>query len=204
MKKLLLVIAFLSGFVAVEAQQTFSITNSGNTFTPATITITEGDTIQFNQASMHPAREVSLATWNSNGTTSNGGFNNLHSGAKHKFTTAGTYYYVCVNHASSGMKGQIIVNPAATSVKENSINVSLTAYPNPVKENLNLSLTLNRTEDLIVEIYNIIGEKVFSLPKTNYTSGKNNLNIDFTEYSNGAYFVKVLGKDEQYSMKVMK
>lgn len=204
MKRLLLALTFLTGFVVAEAQQTFTITNSGSTFTPATITITEGDTIQFNQGSTHPAREVSLATWNANGTTSNGGFDNLHSGAKQKFSTAGTYYYVCVNHAASGMKGQIIVNPAATSVKQNAINVALTAYPNPVKENLNLTLTLNTNEDLTVEIYNIIGEKVFSLPKTSYTSGKNNLNIDFTEFSKGAYFVKVIGKDEQYSIKIMK
>lgn len=202
-KSLLLTFSFIVLVTTLKAQQTFAITSSGFQFLPATLTITAGDTVQFNQSASHPAREVSLTTWNNNQSTSNGGFDNLHSGAKIKLSTPGTYYYVCSNHFASGMKGQIVVQSGA-SVEENSANVSLNAYPSPVISNLNISLNLTISEELSVEIYNVIGEQVYFKNETVYPSGNTLLNIDFSEFAQGAYFIKVIGKEEQYSMKVMK
>lgn len=202
-KSLLLSLSFLAFTFALNAQQTFSVSTSGFTFTPATVTITVGDTVEFTQSGSHPAREVSLSTWNANGTTSNGGFDNAHSGTKIKFTTVGTVYYVCSNHASSGMKGQIIVQ-AANTVDENAKNVSVTAYPSPVISDLNLVMELNQTENLSIEVYNVIGEQVYAQSSASFAAGRNILQIDFSDFSNGAYFVKVIGKEEQYTVKVLK
>lgn len=204
MKRLLLALTFLTGFVVAEAQQTFSISTSGNTYTPATLTITAGDTVQFAQSSGHPAREVSQTTWNANGNTSNGGFDMMHSGAKLKFNTPGTYYYVCTVHFSMGMKGQIVVNPASTSVDENKNNVSLKGYPNPVVEGFNLEMFLNSNEKLSIEIFNLIGEKVGELPRTEYSAGVSKVLIDMSEYAGGVYVVKVVGDKKVYSLKITK
>lgn len=66
--------------------------------------------ITFVVTSNHHPREVSEATWNANGTTSNGGFDFLAGTHTLTLTIPGTYYYVCVPHvASFGMKGRIIV-----------------------------------------------------------------------------------------------
>ncbi len=204
MKKLLLSTILLGAMsVMSSAQQTFTITSSGFQFVPATLTITQGDTVEFAQSSSHPAVEVSQATWNANGNTSNGGFNLVSSGTKIKFNTPGTFYYVCNVHHSSGMKGQIIVN-AASSIDEVKANLVLSAYPSPVTENLNVVLELNKAELLSIEIYNVIGVQVFSKAETNYASGKNTLQFDFTELSSGAYFIKVIGKEETYTLKVLK
>jgi plastocyanin len=189
--------------LAVKSQQTFTITTSGFQFVPANLTITEGDTVLFNALSGHPIREVSLSTWNANGSTSNGGFNNVMPGTKIKFNTAGTYYYVCQNHFSMGMKGQINVQ-AANTIDEEVANVSVKAYPSPVISDLNLVLDLNQSEELSIEIFNIIGEQVYSKGETTFYAGKNTLSIDFSDLCNGAYFVKVIGKNDQYSVKVMK
>lgn len=202
-KSLLFAFSFLAFTWIVNAQQTFTVSTSGLTFTPATVTITVGDTVEFTQGSSHPAREVSQSTWNSNGTTSNGGFDNAHSGTKIKFTTVGTVYYVCSNHASSGMKGQIIVQ-AANTVEENAKNLPVTAYPSPVIHDLNLVVELSQTENLAIEVYNVIGEQVYAQSSTAFAAGKNVLQLDFSDFSNGAYFVKVIGKEEQYTVKVLK
>jgi len=202
-KKLLLFSFSFLAFSLVNSQTTHTVSTSGNTFVPATLTITQGDTVQFTQSGSHPAREVSLSTWTTNGNTSNGGFNNAHSGTKIKFNTVGTFYYVCTVHFAMGMKGQIIVQ-AANSVEEEKSNVTLNAYPSPVISDLNLSLDLNQTEELSIEVYNVIGEQVYSQPETTFVAGKNIINIDFSEFANGAYFVKVFGKEEQYSVKVLK
>lgn len=96
--------------VDVTPTQTYTVVSSGFTFSPATITVHAGDTIQFNLSSIHNAVEVSQATWNANGTTSNGGFSLPFGGGALVLVDTGTYYYVCQVHASMGMKGMIIVN----------------------------------------------------------------------------------------------
>ena len=97
---------------------TWTITNSGFTFTPATIYIVLGDSVNFVIASVHNAREVSQTTWNSNGTTAlTGGFQTAFGGGMvlPAQLAVGTHYYVCTPHASIGMKGTIIVCSAAPS-----------------------------------------------------------------------------------------
>lgn len=91
---------------------TVFVTNVGNAYTPPTITITEGDDVQFNITNNHNVVEVSLATFNANGTASNGGFSTPFGGGNVAGLTPGTYYYICTPHAFLGMKGTINVNAA--------------------------------------------------------------------------------------------
>lgn len=93
---------------------TVSVGNSGNNFVPDMISITEGDTVDFTPiAANHNVVEVSLANYNMNVGTSNGGFQLPFGGGILTGLTAGTYYYVCQPHIGGGMKGQITVSPAA-------------------------------------------------------------------------------------------
>lgn len=113
MRKLYLLFLGVLLSTAVMAATTV-VTNSGTTFTPANITITQGDTVQFNIGGSHNVVEVSQATYNANGTTSNGGFTLPFGGGQLTGLTAGTYYYVCTPHASLGMKGTITVSAPPT------------------------------------------------------------------------------------------
>lgn len=98
-----------------------TIVNAGNQFSPDTLMVMPGDTITFNLASMHNAVEVSQATWNANGTTSNGGFQVPYGGGTITLSTPGTHYYVCQSHAALGMKGIIIVMDTTTGTTANTI-----------------------------------------------------------------------------------
>ncbi len=104
---LLLVLPGISGFCT-----TWIVTNSGFTFSPSTITINPGDDVNFNLDVIHDAVEVSQSTWNANGNTPlAGGFQLSFGGGLVPSSKlgVGTHYYVCSPHASSGMKGTIIV-----------------------------------------------------------------------------------------------
>jgi len=90
--------------------QTVTVTNAGFAFSPSLLTINAGDTVRWTINSIHNVVEVSQATWNANGNTSNGGFSLPFGGGTHTFSTPGTYYYVCEPHASGGMKGRVIVD----------------------------------------------------------------------------------------------
>ena len=96
---------------------TYNVSTVGLSFSPDTVFCDLGDIINFTLPSNHNAVEIDLATFSSNGTTSNGGFN-FGFGTTGSFTPANaqTYYYVCQPHATAGMYGVIIVNGGVVSV----------------------------------------------------------------------------------------
>lgn len=133
MKKLITLSVLLFSISLSAYCTTWTVTNAGETFTPATITIILGDDVNFDLQSAHNAREVSQSTWNANGNTPlPGGFETPFGGGlvSSSKLTVGTHWYVCAPHASNGMKGMIIVQ-AATATNDNQAQINLSAYPNP-------------------------------------------------------------------------
>ena len=118
MKKLLLIAAAMYCSLQIHAT-IWVVTNSGNTFSPASITITAGDTVSFQLAGSHNAQEVGVNTYNANGNAPIIGFQTNFGGGLVTGLSVGTHYYVCDPHASMGMKGIINVNPAPTIIVPN-------------------------------------------------------------------------------------
>jgi plastocyanin len=90
-----------------------TITIVGNTFTPDTLVVNVGDSINVVLGGYHDVTEVDQSTWLANGTTYNGGFllPGGSGGGQFIVNTAQTYYYVCIAHVGwLGMKGIIIAN----------------------------------------------------------------------------------------------
>src|SRR5215831_2615330 len=105
-KLLFLLFLLVAGWTGYST--THTITNSGFTFTPATITISSGDDVNFVLESIHNVVEVNQATWDANGFTPlPGGFSDPFGGGLVPASklTAGIHWYVCGVHASFGMKG---------------------------------------------------------------------------------------------------
>lgn len=100
-------------FVAYAENHT--VVNIGSTFSPPELTINTGDTVTWDLENVHNVVEVSQATYNANGNTSNGGFSLPFGGGFHTFSVPGTYYYVCGPHAEFGMKGTITVSTISGS-----------------------------------------------------------------------------------------
>jgi plastocyanin len=170
---------------------THTITTPDFNFSPNNITINLGDTINFSLGSIHNAREVSLATWNSNGTTSNGGFEVPLGGGIVVLTEVRTYYYVCVPHASSGMKGMITVNPL-TGIESNPEffpgNFTLSQnYPNPFNPTTSISFTLTTSEFTSLKIYNSSGQEVAILAEEYLPAGNYRFKWDAENMASGFY-----------------
>lgn len=86
------------------------VTTSGFTFSPPTLTISQGDTVIFSISGIHDAVEVAESTWNVNGDQPlPGGFAVPFGGGSVVLVDTGTRYYICEAHILSGMKGRIIV-----------------------------------------------------------------------------------------------
>jgi len=168
MKKIILFLLFST--IAMNAfSTTWQIVNSGFTFSPATLTIQQGDNVNFVLASIHDAVEVSQSVWNANGNSPIIGFSVPFGGGNVSAAqlTPGTHYYVCEPHAAGGMKGQIIVQPAA-GLNDPKVENSISVYPNPVVNQLNIQIDFTQSSTLEVSLFDIQGKMVkLLLSKTN-------------------------------------
>jgi plastocyanin len=115
-----------------------AISTQGFTFSPDLISVQAGTDINVSIGGGHTMTEVSEATWNANGSTSNGGFNFISGNHVLNLSIPGTYYYVCQPHASMGMKGRIIVE-TNTSVAEQDEEGLFTIFPNPASEGISIA-----------------------------------------------------------------
>lgn len=213
MKKKLLFSAFAL-YSGVALSTTVTIINSGFTFSPDTVTINVGDSVEFVIASNHKVEEVSQASWNANGSTALPGFSTGFSGGLvlPADLTIGTHYYVCVPHASMGMKGVIIVQ-TPTGLAENQEQTGISIYPNPSNGRFNLSpgqpepvsgSQMLKQVQHDISIYNIRGEKVYTSTLSPFSNGGAvGESIDISNQAKGIYFVKFYNGQTVLTKKII-
>ncbi|MBC8267096.1 MAG: Omp28-related outer membrane protein [Flavobacteriales bacterium] len=83
------------------------------------------------------------------------------------------------------------VDGMVSAIKENSVEQKLNTYPNPVNEIGFIEFELANTQEVIIDLYNIIGEKLTTVIKQKYAAGKHHAAFNSSELSNGTYFLKV-------------
>lgn len=94
------------------------------------------------------------------------------------------------------------------SLKEDWLNNNLSVYPNPTKDVLNLSLSLDAGAEVVVEAYDLTGRKVANLLNTQANGGKNNWTFELGRLSNQQQAlvlkISVDGKVAQRVVQLMK
>ena len=73
----------------------------------------------------------------------------------------------------------------------------LTNYPNPFNSSTNIVVKLPASGNLILKLYNIIGEEVAEIVNSYYDSGSHTFSFDANELSSGVYLLR-MGIDEIY------
>jgi plastocyanin len=186
----------------VLSAKTDTIRNSSFTFSPNAITINFGDSVFFQLGAIHNAVEVSQATWDANGTTALPGFSLNLGGGLVTGLSVGVHYFVCVPHASLGMKGMITVSPALGinyfNISSNDFNV----YPNPTYGTFTVEYNGASTQNenvTAIEIFNLSGAKIYSQPIQNEQTL-----IDLSNMPTGTYIVRINDNDRIYSKKLVK
>jgi plastocyanin len=195
MKTTIIFLLLILATSSISFATTHIVTNSGFSFSPSSLTITLGDTVNFVLASIHTAREVDVATWNANGTTSNGGFDLPNGGGTVVLNQVGIHYYVCVPHASLGMKGTITVN-SATDVKN--INETIPDifilkqnYPNPFNPTTTISFKLQYKSLVSLKIFDALGREVSTLVNEELSAGDHFRQWTGVNMSTGVYFYRL-------------
>lgn len=79
----------------------------------------------------------------------------------------------------------------AVGVEEVALENNVTVYPNPVEDLANVSINLVSSDNVTLDVYNAVGQKVYSVNKGQLTVGNHNVTVDFSALESGFYFVNV-------------
>ncbi|HLG33746.1 MAG TPA: T9SS type A sorting domain-containing protein [Bacteroidia bacterium] len=185
---------------------TWTITNSGTTFTPSSITIILGDSVEFVIAAAHNAVEVSQATWNANDNTPlPGGFQVPFGGGLvlPAQLGEGVHYYVCNPHAPDAMKGIIMVQNNV-GIAENHLQTTISFYPNPVTEVLNININNASDEFSVARLTDVAGKEIYS-SGFKLKAGENNLSVPIRSMNieRGIYFMSFKQSNSIITRKVV-
>jgi plastocyanin len=179
----------------VATRGTHVITNNLDfKFVDDSIHIDVGDTVYFSLLKYHNAVEVSKATYDANGTESNGGFSLPFGGGMVTFAEAGVHYYVCQPHVSSHeMKGRIYVGEIPTGIPAISLgSVDFTVYPVPATDNITLSFTLKKQAYVTINMIDMTGRVVANIFSGSENSGMHEKVYPFDQsVKPGVYFLRM-------------
>ncbi len=86
--------------------------------------------------------------------------------------------------------------------KYNNEDFKLAAYPNPSSSSSTISFELKVSDKAGLEVYNLLGKKVYAIAAEQMAAGKHTLTIDEKELVNGCYFVKLNVGNQASSIKI--
>ncbi len=89
-------------------------------------------------------------------------------------------------------------------VNELKNEVALSVYPNPAKDQVNVSFALNNGSDVKIEVIDITGKVVSTVNNTNLTAGTQNISINTSDLAAGSYTVIVKHNGGMSSSKFIK
>ena len=91
-------------------------------------------------------------------------------------------------------------------VRDPSVASSLTLetnYPNPFSQSTQIHYTLNNTSPVKIEVFNIIGQRVFLLHDSIQNAGRHTMTLDLSRRPAGAYFLRITAGNQQQSRPLM-
>jgi hypothetical protein len=101
---------------------------------------------------------------------------------------------------------QLEVPDIGTSTADiiNIASSSVSVFPNPVSTNATLLIHLEEISDLMIGVYNVLGEKVMDLGERTFPQGKQQLEINMDALESGLYFINIRSDSISDTIKVVK
>lgn len=97
---------------------------------------------------------------------------------------------------------EVSVNTAVADFKENAISVS--AFPNPVKDVLNLEINAEVPMKLQLTVSDAYGKIVMPVKNTSTSKGSNRISLPFNDLHKGIYYLKIQSTEFEKTLKVSK
>jgi len=80
---------------------------------------------------------------------------------------------------------------------------TLKIFPNPSFNTADIVFEMKENAPAVISVFNIAGENVYKETYANVKQGKNSINIDVSNLTNGTYLLKVTTENTQMSGKLI-
>ncbi len=101
---------------------------------------------------------------------------------------------------SSG--GELVALPVVTSVSERAALTEMNIYPNPTVDIVNVSFRLEESVPVSIEIYNMLGAKVYEKELGNMRMGMNKTSVGLNGLIEGLYFLRINANNSPLTHKL--
>jgi hypothetical protein len=92
------------------------------------------------------------------------------------------------------------INTVASSKTGFSISPN---YPNPFNNITNFNVNLTQESEVTVEVYNLLGEKIYTIPTQKMSNGTHIMTINGNNWKSGVYFYKVIVDGQALTQKMV-
>ncbi len=123
---------------------------------------------------------------------------NIYDSGEDGLSTPGFYmlYYgsntVIIQGTSFGAEESIQFGAGGfVGIPELAFDYEMSVYPNPARGVTNLGFTITELADVSVEIFNMVGELVYTIPVKQFDAGLQNIEINTHDLKNGVYFISL-------------
>jgi len=107
------------------------------------------------------------------------------------------------NGYSDGFVSRFFLSGVPYEIKEENNTSLINVYPNPANGSVIVSVDLNKSENVLISIYDVMGRKMMENNENNI-SGALIKQIDISDYSNGIYIINVNVSGKQHYKKLIK
>ena len=180
--------------IALKDTDNSSVSTWANNVTPNTKFKTIGSRQYFEQANVLPD-SIMVSEW----TAPAAGTGSV------TFYAAGN----AVNGTGTSANDQAVTNEftfteSTTSTSSlTKMGIRMNTFPNPTIDVLNLSLEMNASKELTINIYNLEGKRM-ETQNVMTQSGDNQFRFDVASYNSGMYFLEVADGTNQTAIRVVK
>ena len=102
-----------------------------------------------------------------------------------------------------GLQDEAQFSISYTDVDELNSLTDLTIYPNPVSNVAYVSFDIQGTENINLNVYNSLGEVVYTISNETLTEGKHTLEINTSQFVNGIYYINMNYGGKNYQEKII-
>ena len=107
------------------------------------------------------------------------------------------------NISSNFLMTAIVEYSETTSVVESSNPLGINVYPLPGSDRINIKYNLPESMTIRIDIYNMIGEKVYSSFKGDQPEGTHIQTTDISHLNNGTYFARISTQKSNSTTKIV-